>query len=100
MASGVSPRSFGSDSTARRSRAIHVSASSPQLLSGLQSLARTERYPRKNGPFASHAQVPALVGDGPGTLLDVGCAQGDLLVQVADRGWSAVGVEPDPGDAA
>lgn len=59
-----------------------------------------KRYPHKNGPFSSHAQVPDLVGDGPGRVLDLGCAQGDMLVALESRGWTAVGVEPDETDAA
>jgi 2-polyprenyl-3-methyl-5-hydroxy-6-metoxy-1,4-benzoquinol methylase len=29
-------------------------------------------------------------------LLDVGCGSGDFLARMRDRGWSVVGVEPDP----
>lgn len=58
-----------------------------------------KRYPHKNGPFSSHAQVPALVGNGSGRVLDLGCAQGDMLVELEKRGWTAIGVEPDETDA-
>ncbi|MDD2805447.1 MAG: class I SAM-dependent methyltransferase [Elusimicrobiales bacterium] len=36
----------------------------------------------------------------PGRLLDIGCAGGEFLTAAASRGWSAEGVEIEPGLAA
>ncbi len=35
-----------------------------------------------------------------GTLLDVGCGNGDFLVQAQRAGWRALGIDPDPGAVA
>lgn len=46
--------------------------------------------------YAGHlrlARAEAVVG-GPGSMLDVGCGSGDVLVAATERGWSAVGAEP------
>jgi len=46
--------------------------------------------------YAGHrrlARAEAVVGD-PGSLLDVGCGTGDVLVAATERGWHAVGAEP------
>ena len=59
------------------------------------------RYPVKIGHYSSHAQLLRLLGEGRGrSLLDVGCAQGEIAAGLARQGWSVVGVEPDQGDAA
>ena len=34
-----------------------------------------------------------LVGDGPGTLLEVGVGSGRLLARLAERGWDVVGID-------
>jgi len=36
----------------------------------------------------------------PGTLLDVGCGNGEYLLRMAHLGWRVQGVEPDPTSAA
>lgn len=59
------------------------------------------RYPVKVGHYSSHAQLLRLLGEGRGrSLLDVGCAQGEIANGLARQGWSVVGVEPDQRDAA
>ncbi len=40
------------------------------------------------------------IGEGSGTLLDVGCGRGDLAQSWIDIGWKVVGVEPSPEAAA
>jgi len=58
------------------------------------------RYPVKVGHYSSHEQLLRLLGDGRGrSLLDVGCAQGEIAIGLAQQGWSVVGVEPDQVDA-
>ena len=37
-----------------------------------------------------------LVGDGPGSLLEVGVGPGRLLARLADRGWDVTGVDAAP----
>lgn len=37
-----------------------------------------------------------LVGPGPGDVLDIGVGSGRLLEVLAEHGWSAHGVDPDP----
>lgn len=51
--------------------------------------------------YAGHrrmARAEAVVG-GPGSMLDVGCGSGDVLVAATERGWRAVGAEPVPESA-
>jgi 2-polyprenyl-3-methyl-5-hydroxy-6-metoxy-1,4-benzoquinol methylase len=36
----------------------------------------------------------------PGTLLEIGCAEGTLLAALHQRGWRVTGLEPDPVTAA
>lgn len=36
----------------------------------------------------------------PGTAVEVGCAEGSLLLQLRQRGWQTVGIEPDARTAA
>jgi SAM-dependent methyltransferase len=37
---------------------------------------------------------------GPGRVLDVGCATGEFLAAMQQRGWSVAGIEPSPAAAA
>ena len=37
-----------------------------------------------------------LVGDGPGTLLEVGVGSGRLLARLAERGWDVAGIDAAP----
>jgi ubiquinone/menaquinone biosynthesis C-methylase UbiE/catechol 2,3-dioxygenase-like lactoylglutathione lyase family enzyme len=37
-----------------------------------------------------------LVGDGPGSLLEVGVGSGRLLARLAERGWEATGIDAAP----
>jgi SAM-dependent methyltransferase len=46
------------------------------------------------------ANVLWLVGQRKGRLLDIGCGNGDFLVQMKALGWEVAGVEPDPAAAA
>ena len=41
------------------------------------------------------AQWAYAVGPGPGRVIDVGCGFGHFLLWASERGWDAVGVEPD-----
>lgn len=61
----------------------------------------TERYPRKWGTRSSHNLVLSVIGAGRGRrALDVGCAQGHLLAELASRDWECVGVDTDTDDVA
>ena len=42
------------------------------------------------------ASVVALVGDGPGELLDVGVGPGRLLAPLTERSWTVHGIDPAP----
>lgn len=61
-----------------------------EQLRGQANLAREQRKRRIVEEF----------GFRPGTLLDVGCASGDFLVEMRDHGWSVEGVEFSPEPAA
>jgi len=64
-------------------------------------LNTTERYPRKWGTRSSHQLVLSLVGAGEGMrALDVGCARGHLLGELALRGWECIGIDSDAADVA
>ena len=64
-------------------------------------LNSTERYPRKWGTRSSHHLVLSLVGEGEGRrALDVGCARGHLLGELAFQGWECVGIDSDAVDVA
>ena len=43
-----------------------------------------------------HVQAQYLDALAPGRLLDVGCANGDWMKLMAERGWSVAGIEPSP----
>jgi 2-polyprenyl-3-methyl-5-hydroxy-6-metoxy-1,4-benzoquinol methylase len=57
----------------------------PQLLSRIQPFAR-----------AAALDVMDLPASSRGTLLDVGCGNGELLARMQSLGWKVVGIEPDP----
>jgi len=59
------------------------------------------RYDVKESEFASHSVIARVVGDGGGkSLLDVGCAHGQLSATFVSQGWDVTGIEPDSVDAA
>lgn len=58
----------------------------PRLLSFLPSVAR-----------AAALDVVALPESEVGTLLDVGCGNGDFIARMSSLGWRVSGVDPDPG---
>jgi ubiquinone/menaquinone biosynthesis C-methylase UbiE len=43
--------------------------------------------------LSARAIVLRLLGDGPGRLIDVGCGGGAHAVELAEHGWSVVGVD-------
>ena len=58
------------------------------------------RYPVKFGKRSSHVRIRELLSDLPvGRVLDVGCARGELLIELDNQGWECVGVEIDTQDA-
>jgi 2-polyprenyl-3-methyl-5-hydroxy-6-metoxy-1,4-benzoquinol methylase len=60
----------------------------PRLLSRVIPLAR-----------AAALDVMNLAPSTTGTLLDVGCGNGEFLGRMRDLGWSVCGVDPDPAAA-
>jgi SAM-dependent methyltransferase len=46
-----------------------------------------------DGGLAARAVVAALLGDGPGRLLDIGCGTGAHDGAFAERGWAVTGVD-------
>jgi 2-polyprenyl-3-methyl-5-hydroxy-6-metoxy-1,4-benzoquinol methylase len=71
----------------------HTGATAGSLLHGLRS-----RYRRRSARRRFRQQPYALSGVTPGRVLDVGCGAGELLEDLAARGWETYGI--DPGDAA
>lgn len=64
-------------------------------------LSTTERYPRKGGARSSHHLVLSLIGAGEGRrVLDIGCARGHLLGELAIQGWKGMGIDTDAADVA
>lgn len=57
----------------------------PRLLSRLPSLER-----------AGVLEVMGLSASRAGTLLDVGCGNGEFIERMRNLGWSVTGVDPDP----
>ncbi len=59
------------------------------------------RYPVKESAHSSHALIANLLGPGHGrTLLDVGCADGQVAERFLSLGWNVTGIEPFARDAA
>lgn len=64
-------------------------------------LSTAERYPRKRGVRSSHHLVLSLIGAGEGRcVLDIGCARGHLLEDLAVQGWKGIGIDTDAADVA
>lgn len=64
-------------------------------------LSTAERYPRKGGGRSSHHLVLSLIGLGEGRrVLDIGCARGHLLGDLAIQGWKGIGIDTDAADVA
>jgi SAM-dependent methyltransferase len=61
------------------------------LPSGLLARAMAEMQRRRDRRFPLSALD---AGDGPGTLLDVGCGRGDLAASWLAAGWTVLGIEP------
>jgi SAM-dependent methyltransferase len=61
------------------------------LPGGLLARAMTEMQRRRDRRFPLSALD---AGNGPGTLLDVGCGRGDLAASWLASGWTVLGVEP------
>lgn len=61
----------------------------PRILSNVRSLTRGRSL-----------EILALSASEAGSLLDVGCGNGDFLRRMLSLGWNACGVEPDPEAAA
>jgi SAM-dependent methyltransferase len=49
---------------------------------------------------ARRARILERVGAEPGTLLDIGCGEGDFLLATRERGWFGVGIEVGPAARA
>jgi SAM-dependent methyltransferase/catechol 2,3-dioxygenase-like lactoylglutathione lyase family enzyme len=54
----------------------------------------TVRGQRKRSRMAAAVR---LVGEGPGSLLEMGVGSGRLLAELSARGWTVTGVDPAPG---
>ncbi len=68
----------------------------PHIQSTPGRLARLRRLlPRR--PTLRARKLSRMIGK-PGRLLDIGCASGDFLGEMAEAGWQVAGVEP--GDTA
>ena len=48
----------------------------------------------RNRMFACHLPRIEAQGGGPGSILDIGCATGDFLKVVRNRGWQVLGADP------
>ena len=60
-----------------------------------------DHYTIKSGPFSSHSQILRRLGAGHGrSVLDVGCAQGDVSLFLLQQGWDVLGIEPHPPSVA
>lgn len=64
----------------------------PSIASERSALMRWAR--RRN--LAPYRRLIEAHASPPGPLLDVGCATGNFLAEMARHGWHASGIEPDP----
>lgn len=59
-----------------------------------------KRYPYKYWQYSSHGQILKLLKEGNGkSLLDIGCADGELSQNISNLGWIVTCVEPNKIDA-
>lgn len=52
---------------------------------------------RKRTLNAKRKLILKLTGKKSGSILDIGCGTGDFLGKLKESGWTATGIEPDPG---
>jgi SAM-dependent methyltransferase len=60
------------------------------------NIEHSSPYPLKRDRYSSHSIILSYLPGGPGRLLDVGAAQGDLAQLFTQRGYDVTAIEGDP----